>query len=149
MLLVLTRILFRVLSPFSTGAAGAVAPSGMERFERRLQGFLAEEKGGVLVRSIALDALHLARTLKFAAAIGVRAQTMSPEELDGKRTAVGQLLAQTATELRELQVLLGQHRQLLRRIDALRDPQAPSPGPAPSQPHSDFSGLPRSDRPLQ
>jgi ribosome biogenesis GTPase A len=91
------------------GAAGAVAPSGMESFEQRLQGFLAEEKGGVLVRSIALDALHLARTLKFAAAIGVRAQGMSPEELDGKRTAVGQLLAQTATELRELQVLLGQH----------------------------------------
>jgi ribosome biogenesis GTPase A len=91
------------------GATGAVAPSGMESFEQRLQGFLAEEKGGVLVRSIALDALHIARTLKFAAAIGVRAQTMSPEELDGKRTAVGQLLAQTATELRELQVLLGQH----------------------------------------
>jgi ribosome biogenesis GTPase A len=90
-------------------AAGTVAPSGMEIFEQRLQGFLAEEKGGVLIRSIALDALHIARTLKFAAAIGVRTQSMSPEELEGKRTALGQLLAQTATELRELQVLLGQH----------------------------------------
>ncbi len=89
--------------------AGAVVPSGMETFEQRLQGFLAEEKGWVLVRSIALDVLHIARTLKFAAAIGVRAQNMSPEELDGKRIALGQLLVQTATELRELQVLLGQH----------------------------------------
>jgi ribosome biogenesis GTPase A len=90
-------------------AAGAGLPSGIEAFERRLQDFLSEEKSAVLVRSIALDALHIARTLKFAAAIGARAQTMSPEELECKRVAVGQLLTETATDLGELQVLLGQH----------------------------------------
>ena len=71
--------------------------------------FLSEEKGQVLVRSIALDALHIARTLKFAATIGVRAQAMSPEELHRKGCALDRLLEQTESEMRELQVLLRQH----------------------------------------
>ena len=47
------------------------ASSGIESFERRLRSFLVEEKRQVLVRSVVLDVLHIARTLRFAAAIGV------------------------------------------------------------------------------
>ena len=45
-----------------------------------------EEKGRVLVRSVAMDALQVARTLKFSAMIGARVQALSPKELD-KRMA--------------------------------------------------------------
>ena len=83
--------------------------SGLEIFEQRLRIFLLEEKDRVLVRSIALDALHIARTLKFAATIGVRAQSMSLDELHLKGRAINQLLEQTESEMHELQVLLRQH----------------------------------------
>ena len=83
--------------------------SEIEGFERRLRSFLVEEKGQVLVRSITLNALHIARTLRFAAAIGVRAGEMNPEELHGKRLALDRLLGCAETDLRELQVLLRQH----------------------------------------
>jgi hypothetical protein len=53
--------------------------------------------------------LQIARTLKFAAAIGARAQALSPLELDHKRTALDRLLEQTEVEVRELRVLLRQH----------------------------------------
>jgi len=82
----------------------AATSSGIEIFEQRL-----EEKDRVLVRSIALDALHIARTLKFAATIGVRAQSMSLDELQLKGRAIDQLLEQTESEMHELQVLLRQH----------------------------------------
>ena len=91
------------------GSPGAVDSSGIETFEQRLRTFLREEKGQVLVRSVALDALQIARTLKFAAAIGARAQALSPLELDHKRTALDRLLEQTEVEVRELRVLLRQH----------------------------------------
>jgi ribosome biogenesis GTPase A len=84
-------------------------PSGIEIFERRLRTFLLEEKDRVLVHSIALDALHIARTLKFAATIGVRAQSMSLDELHLKGRAIDQLLEQTESEMHELRVLLRQH----------------------------------------
>jgi GTP-binding protein EngB required for normal cell division len=84
-------------------------PGGLEVFEERLQTFLAEEKGEVLLRSIALDALQIARTLRFAATIGVRARSMSPGDLDQKRLALDGLLEQADSELHELQVLLRQH----------------------------------------
>jgi ribosome biogenesis GTPase A len=83
--------------------------SGIEIFEERLRTFVLEEKDRVLVRSIALDALHIARTLKFAATIGVRAQSMSLDELHLKGRAIDQLLAQTESEMHELRVLLRQH----------------------------------------
>ncbi len=83
--------------------------SGIEVFERRLRTFLAEEKSQVLERSVSLDALRIARTLKFAAAIGVRAQAMSPEDLVQKRLALDRLLEQTDSEMHELQMLLRQH----------------------------------------
>lgn len=83
--------------------------SGLEIFEQRLRTFLLEEKDRVLVRSIALDALHIGRTLKFAATIGVRAQSMSLDELHLKGRAINQLLEQTESEMHELQVLLRQH----------------------------------------
>ncbi len=86
-----------------------VASSGIEIFEERLRTFLLEEKDRVLVRSIALDALHIARTLKFAATIGVRAQSMTLDELHLKSCAIDQLLEQTESEMHELQVLLRQH----------------------------------------
>src|SRR6202167_6004013 len=83
--------------------------SGIEIFEQRLRTFLLEEKDRVLVRSIAFDALHIARTLKFAATVGVRAQSMSLDELHLKGRAIDQLLEQTESEMHELQVLLRQH----------------------------------------
>lgn len=83
--------------------------SGIEMFEQRLRTFLLEEKDRVLVRSIALDALHIARTLRFAATIGVRAQSMSLDELHLKGRAIDRLLEQTESEMHELQVLLRQH----------------------------------------
>lgn len=83
--------------------------SGLGVFEQRLSAFLSDEKGQVLVRSVALDALHIARTLKFSAAIGVRAQAMSPEELDRKQRALDRLLEQTEIQVHELQVLLRQY----------------------------------------
>jgi ribosome biogenesis GTPase A len=85
------------------------ASSGIETFEQRLRTFLLEEKDRVLVRSIALDALHIARTLKFAATIGARAQLLSLDELHLKGRAIDELLEQTDSEMRELQVLLRQH----------------------------------------
>ncbi len=98
------RAVERLGQPSATGAT-----SGVEIFEERLRTFLLEEKDRVLVRSIALDALHIARTLKFAATIGVRAQAMSVDELQFKGRAIDQLLEQTELELHELQVLLRQH----------------------------------------
>jgi ribosome biogenesis GTPase A len=86
-----------------------VTSSGIETFEQRLRTFLLEEKDRVLVRSIALDALHIARSLKFAATIGVRARSMNPEELHLKECAIGELLDQTESEMHELRVLLRQH----------------------------------------
>jgi ribosome biogenesis GTPase A len=90
-------------------AATGVTSSGIEIFEQRLRTFLSEEKGQVLVHSIALDVLHIARILKFAATIGVRAQALSPDELNQKGRALDQLLEQTDSEMHELQVLLRQH----------------------------------------
>jgi ribosome biogenesis GTPase A len=92
------------------GKPGAAATSsGIEIFEQRLRTFLLEEKDRVLVHSVALDALHIARTLKFAATIGARAQSMSLDELHLKGRAINQLLEQTESEMHELQVLLRQH----------------------------------------
>jgi len=82
--------------------------SGLEIFERRLRTFLSEEKQQVLVRSVALDALQIARTIKFAAAIGMRAGAMNAEELQRKQLALDRLLDRTETEMYELQVLLRQ-----------------------------------------
>jgi ribosome biogenesis GTPase A len=87
----------------------AATSSGIEIFEQRLRTFLLEEKDRVLVHSIALDALHIARTLKFAATIGARAQSMSLDELHLKGRALDELLEQTESEMHELQVLLRQH----------------------------------------
>jgi ribosome biogenesis GTPase A len=85
------------------------ASSGLEIFEQRLRMFILEEKDRVLVRSIALDSLHIARTLKFAATIGVRAESMSLDELHLKEWAIGELLGQAESEMNELQVLLREH----------------------------------------
>ncbi len=92
--------------------------SGVEIFEQRLRTFLLEEKDRVLVRSIALDALHIARTLKFAATIGLRAQSMTLDELHLKGRAIDQLLEQTESEMQELQVLLRQHSaEIIARVE--------------------------------
>src|SRR5271170_2236542 len=74
--------------------------SGIEGFEERLRNFLSDEKQQVLVRSVALDALQIARTLRFAACIADRAGAMSADELLRKRHAVDRLLEQTETEMR-------------------------------------------------
>jgi ribosome biogenesis GTPase A len=92
--------------------------SGLAVFEQRLRRFLVEEKGQILIRSIALDALHIACTLKFAATISVRSQTMSLDDLAQKQLALAQLLEQTSFELHELQVLLRQHSaEILARVE--------------------------------
>jgi len=92
--------------------------SGLEVFEQRLRTFQVEEKGQVLIRSIALDGLHIARTLKFAAAIGVRAQAVGTGALERRRLALEGLLHQTDSEMHELQVLLRQHSaEILARIE--------------------------------
>jgi GTPase Era involved in 16S rRNA processing len=88
--------------------ARGTAASGLAAFEQRLQRFLSEEKRQVLVRSVAGDALEIARTLKFAASIGTRAAAMNPNELKEKRLALDHLLDQTNMEIQELQVLLRQ-----------------------------------------
>jgi GTP-binding protein EngB required for normal cell division len=90
-------------------ASTELVSSGLEIFERRLQAFFLEEKREVLVRSVAMDALQIARTLRFAASVGIRAERMSTEELKRKRLALDQLLEQIEVELRDLQVLLRQH----------------------------------------
>jgi GTPase Era involved in 16S rRNA processing len=83
--------------------------SGLNSFEDRLRIFLIKEKREVLVCSVALDALQIARTLRFAASIGRRAGELSPSELEKKRVALDQLLKQAQIEVGELRALLRQH----------------------------------------
>ena len=83
--------------------------SGIEVFEKRLETFLSQEKRGVLVQSVAFDTLQIARTLRFAASIGLRAGEMDADELLRKRLALDRLLEQSANKLRALQVLLHQN----------------------------------------
>lgn len=99
-------------------ASRTSASSGIESFEQRLRSFLVEEKEQVLVRSITLDALHIARALRFATAIGIRAGSMATEELHSKRQALDRLLDSTETDFHELQLLLRQHSaDLVRRVE--------------------------------
>lgn len=98
----------QALSEKRNFAANGSAPSGLEIFENRLRTFLIKEKREVLVRSVALDALQVARTLRFAASIGKRATELSPSELENKRAALDQLLRQTQIDMGELQILLRQ-----------------------------------------
>jgi ribosome biogenesis GTPase A len=92
------------------GKLGApMTSTGIEMFEQRLRTFLLEEKDRVLVRSVAFDALQIARTLKFAATVGARAQSMSLDELRFKGRAIDRLLEETDSEMHELQVLLREH----------------------------------------
>ena len=96
---------------------GAIS-SGLDTFESRLQTFLTKEKRQVLVRSVALDALQIARTLRFAASIGMRAAKLDAAELEGKRMALDRLLERTAEEVRELQILLRQRSaDILARVE--------------------------------
>jgi ribosome biogenesis GTPase A len=88
--------------------SGDAAMSGLGVFEQRLRVFLSEEKRQVLVRSVAGDALEVARTLRFASSIGARAAVMDADQLEKKRLALDRLLEQMAMEMRELQVLLRQ-----------------------------------------
>ncbi len=91
-----------------TFVANGSGPSGLEVFENRLRTFLIKERREVLVRSVALDALQIARTLRFAASIRRRAGELSPAELENKRVAFDHLLKQTQIDMGELQVLLHQ-----------------------------------------
>jgi ribosome biogenesis GTPase A len=96
--------------------SGDTVLSGLGAFEQRLQTFLSEEKRQVLVRSVAGDVLEVARTLRFAASVSVRAATMNTDELEKKRQVLDRLLKQTSMDLRELQVLMRQ-----RSADILAD----------------------------
>jgi GTPase SAR1 family protein len=92
------------------------APNGLEIFEQRLRSFLAKEKRQVLVRSVAGDAMEIARTLRFAHSVGARAADMSADQLQNKRAVIDRLLEQTELDMRELLVLLHQ-----RSADILAD----------------------------
>ncbi len=114
----------------------------METFEQRLRTFLLKEKGQVLVRSVALDALQIARTLKFAAAIGARAQALSPLELDHKRMALDGLLEQTEVEVHEFRVLLRQHSaDIVARVESDLTAQVNTSVPAVRQHLISFQAL--------
>ena len=92
--------------------------NGMRAFEDRLRSFLDREKRQVLVRSVSLDALQIARTLRFAASMGIRAVELSPEELESKRITLDQLLEQTQIDVRDLQALLRQRSaDILARVE--------------------------------
>lgn len=86
----------------------ASSASGLNAFEDRLRTFSSQEKRQVLARSVAMDALQIARTLKFAMSIGIRASQMTADDPQRKRLALDQLLEKTHTEMREQQVLLHQ-----------------------------------------
>ncbi len=85
---------------------GGRASCGLEPFEHRQRTFLTKEKREVLVRSVAFDALQIARTLKFAASLGVHAGELGANELEDKRVALDRILEQTEMRVLELQVLL-------------------------------------------
>ena len=87
---------------------GTSSTNGFKEFEQRLLEFFSEEKERVLVRSIALDIIAIARTMRFATTIGIRARAMSFEDLTRKDRTLHQLIAQAELELRELHVLLQQ-----------------------------------------
>jgi GTP-binding protein EngB required for normal cell division len=82
--------------------------TGLTIFEQRLRNFLSAETQQTLCQSISLDVLEIARALRFAAAVGSRAATMSSGELQAKRREVGRLLEQTRSGMREMQLLLRQ-----------------------------------------
>jgi ribosome biogenesis GTPase A len=94
------------------------ASSGLETFEHRLRTFLTKEKREVLVRSVAFDALQIARTLKFATTLGMHARELGYNELEDKRVALDRILEQTEMQVRELQVLLRQRSaDILARVE--------------------------------
>jgi len=86
----------------------ASSGNGMEDFEERLMEFVSKERDQVLVCSIALDVISIARAMRFAMAVGIRAQKMSLEALSSKEQTLNQLVVQAELELRELHVLLRQ-----------------------------------------
>jgi ribosome biogenesis GTPase A len=101
-----------------TSIENATTSNGMDLFESRLRTFSIKEKREVLVRSIALDALQIARTLRFAASIGMRSEELSSVELESKRIALDKLLEQMQIDVRELQILLRQRAaDILARVE--------------------------------
>jgi ribosome biogenesis GTPase A len=79
---------------------------GFSTFEQRLQEFVVQEKRQALIGSVGLDLLQIAHALRFAAAIGARAGTMSPQDLFDKQRTLERLLHQSKTEVHEMAVLL-------------------------------------------
>ncbi|MGC2160725.1 MAG: dynamin family protein [Silvibacterium sp.] len=80
----------------------------LREFEEHLLQFFSAEKDRVLLQSVALDVITIARTMRFATAIGISARTMSVEDLADKGQTLNQLITQAELELRELHVLLRQ-----------------------------------------
>jgi hypothetical protein len=83
-------------------------PDGLDTFVQRLRIFLFEEKQRALADSAARDVLAIASTLRFASAIGARAEGMSTEELKNKRLALYGAFQQAEDETQEMHVLLRQ-----------------------------------------
>ena len=82
------------------------ASSGIEPVIQRLRYFASEEKEQVLTESVAMDVLGLAIILRFAASIGMRAHSMSGEELSAKKRELSRVLSRADQELRDLRHLL-------------------------------------------
>jgi GTPase Era involved in 16S rRNA processing len=80
--------------------------SGLTSVEQRLRAFLWKEKRQILIRSVAQDVLQIAGTLRFAAAMGVRASTIPAEHLGRKQAELARLLERTDLEVQELKLLL-------------------------------------------
>ena len=98
---------------------GTSSTNGFKEFEQRLLEFFSEEKERVLIQSIALDVIVIARTMRFATTIGIRARAMSFEDLTRKGRTLHQLIAQAELELRELHVLLRQRTaDILAQVEA-------------------------------
>lgn len=98
--------------------ASSAAAGELEDFERRLRIFLVKEKREVLLRSVALDALQIARTLKFASSLAIRAGELNAAELDSRRITLDHLLERTADEMQELRILLHQRSaDILSRVE--------------------------------
>ncbi|MGC1783561.1 MAG: dynamin family protein [Acidobacteriaceae bacterium] len=84
------------------------SPIELREFEERLLQFFSAEKDRVLLQSVALDVITIARTMRFATTIGISARTMSLGDLTSKGQTLHQLIAQAELELGELHVLLRQ-----------------------------------------
>jgi ribosome biogenesis GTPase A len=84
------------------------ASSGMRDLTGRLQYFATYEKDLTLSRSVAMDVLRIAGSLKFAALVGERTRSMSGKDLEMKKQVLEEVLTRTGQEMADVHHLLKQ-----------------------------------------